>query len=460
MPPKVKRVSNSAVVNANANAPRYNTGNKHVMGAAFAKRCKDIFDRFSDEDFYSDKVQHIYLYGDVSTSLIANFRHDLLEANTTVKSNAASTRARPKPIVVHVHSPGGNGEIGITLVNLLRECKTPIATVVDGYACSAITPLLVASPYRVMHSHSFVLIHEGSITLPGRKRDGDFSFISDHVTKLNTAYLDVYKRNTNIPDNVLQDLVTRDRYLDATSCKKWGIVDRVMTIAPNKMRGKWNEYLQRNPEYRNINLLDANNNHLSKYTYSDTMGTIWKFYFVDTHFEMAEFIQPLQNILMNNNPDTIQPVVFHANWHMFSTHVGIYDIATVLIRIAMCRVPLISVIDGDIHLIAALPCIMCHKRYMYSNVYLAIELTHFHHQIGSYYYDDIVANTNLIRSLVANLLQKTTKMPKDMLDDLFNKRVLLSAKDCLKYGLVDEILEPHMRGGGPACGMCSHGLPI
>jgi ATP-dependent protease ClpP protease subunit len=105
----------------------------------------------------------------------------------------------------------------------------------------------------------------------------------------------------------------------------------------------------------------------------------------------------------------------------------------------------IGVIDSDIDLLQALPCLLAHKRYMYSNTAMYITLQHYH-QGRQVYYHDIKANTDMLRQALKVLIKEyAPRFPLDKLERLFEDRMRLTAEECKAYGLVDEIIEPFMR---------------
>jgi ATP-dependent protease ClpP protease subunit len=53
---------------------------------------------------------------------------------------------------------------------------------------------------------------------------------------------------------------------------------------------------------------------------------------------------------------------------------------------------------------------------------------------------DIVKNTQLVNGMMLAVLKEKTRIPKTILESLSNRRYILTAKDCLKYGVCDEII--------------------
>jgi hypothetical protein len=116
------------------------------------------------------------------------------------------------------------------------------------------------------------------------------------------------------------------------------------------------------------------------------------------------------------------------------------------VRINLLPVPIFSVIDSNVDLVQAIPCIMAQRRYMYSNTKIFVRLIQQHEDVHMQYYDDMKHNTDLLRAGLRRILGKYTKLTKALLDKLFDDRMMLSPQDCLKHGLIDEIIPAPSRG--------------
>ena len=228
-------------------------------------KATSIFKSWAPQDFYGPKASHIFYYGRVDSTNVQEFRLQLHEASTNIKTDEG-VNSKPKPIVIHIHSPGGDGDLGITLSNFLREVPVPVAVVVDGYACSAITPLVVSAAYRVMHDFSFVMFHEGSLNINNYVKDSEAEFyVNELVRGLTYEYKRVYELNSSIPNDVLEDMLTRDIFMSSDVCLKYNVVDRVISLDKKSCMERWSEYIKTYPD---INLTSnpltwkINMNHL------------------------------------------------------------------------------------------------------------------------------------------------------------------------------------------------------
>lgn len=155
----------------------------------------------------------LYFYEDVTTESV-------LELNTMLKQMSMTHDGLP--IILYIHSNGGDLFAGLSAMDHVKYCKKPVYTVVDGICCSAATFIFLGGTKRFMKPHAHFLIHQISA-------DGDwvkFEDIKDEMNNLQhlmDRVIEIYRENTNIPEKKLKRLMRHDIYLDADQCTKYDI---------------------------------------------------------------------------------------------------------------------------------------------------------------------------------------------------------------------------------------------
>jgi ATP-dependent Clp endopeptidase proteolytic subunit ClpP len=105
-----------------------------------------------------------------------------------------------------------------------------------------------------------------------------------------------------------------------------------------------------------------------------------------------------------------------------------------------CKAPTVSVIDGCAASAATLMSVVADERKINKHAFMLI------HQLSSgmwgKYRDikDEVENLDKLMETIRSIYSKYTKIPKKKLDEILDHDLWLSAEECLKYGLVDEII--------------------
>lgn len=365
---------------------------KNSMGS-YQKMCHKVFSTFKDSDFFSDKAQHIFFHDYVSAEPVEKLRNDIHNA---CKLSIETVYVKPKPVVIHVHSPGGDGFLGVSLINWLKEYSVPVCVMVDGFACSAITPFLVSAPYRVMHNLAFVLIHEGSIMPSPFKsmKESEFRFTGRVMDVLTNTYRDVYLQHTKIPPKVLDDMLSRDMFINYKQCLKYRVVDRVLFINQKVVQQNLATYtaaygdlgISKNPkQWKHYKF-----NHLFLYA----NGKTWLKKF---HESLNKF-----TIDVTNKGGIPRPVVLHFNSYVFSDKASFFDIITVMARIALSSVPIVSIVDSNIELVSFLPFLFSHYKFTHNNVQVICDLAEFN--LNTKYHHDTISNTQAVFAVIQQLL--------------------------------------------------------
>ena len=105
-----------------------------------------------------------------------------------------------------------------------------------------------------------------------------------------------------------------------------------------------------------------------------------------------------------------------------------------------CKIPIISIIEGEACSAATLISIACHKRHIFENSMMLI------HQIsGGVWgkmaeFEDEMKNMKSTTELVINLYRKYTKINDTKLSKILKKDLMWDSDKCLKNGLVDKII--------------------
>jgi ATP-dependent Clp endopeptidase proteolytic subunit ClpP len=127
--------------------------------------------------------------------------------------------------------------------------------------------------------------------------------------------------------------------------------------------------------------------------------------------------------------------------HINSPGGSLFDGLAAVDYVRRSKAPVHSIIEGMAASAATLISVMAHKRSINKHSYMLI------HQLSSgmvgkfeELVDDMENNKALMKAIKQIYLERT-KIPESLLKDILKKDIYFDAKQCLKYGLVDQILE-------------------
>jgi len=350
------------------------------------------WNKLSDSDFFSNKLQHILFYGHVDQKSVQKLQTDLENATKNV---VEGVKIKIKPIVIHVHSHGGDAYMGLSLAYLIRQYKhVDICVMVDGFCCSAATPLLIAAPFRVLHDFAFVLIHEGSVTPPPFKpfKESEFAFINKQMTVIAQNYKDLYLQFCNIPEHKLDDLLSRELFVDASFCLKHAVVDRVLKLYTNNKKIKIGDDI----------IYNNSLNHLRVFSSADA--------------SVYEWLTNVSNVLQKFfDSGSHNPIVLHLHPFYAPDNLRFFDILPLCARFALCPSysSIFSIVESDIDLVSFMPAVLSHGIVFNANSKVFIDLTTRFNDISKYP-KDFQPNYNIAIHAIKRFFHKffnTIKIP-------------------------------------------------
>lgn len=188
---------------------------------------KPTADEENDDNNEVQEVSNsIFFYTDVNKQSILNLNQKLKRIGTDLNATAMVLDIPVPELKLHINSNGGSLLDGFAAVDYVRNCKAPVHSIIEGSAASAATLISVVAKKRSISKNSFMLIHQLSGGMWGK-----FESMKDDMQNCN-LFMDrineIYGQYTKIPKNVLKDILKRDIYMDAKTCLKYGLVDKII----------------------------------------------------------------------------------------------------------------------------------------------------------------------------------------------------------------------------------------
>jgi len=195
----------------------------------------------SEKNMNIDIISDVHSYGlDVKNreiylhSYIANSDEDpgvdYKMAANFYKNIRLLDAANKNPILIHMHSVGGNWNDGMTIFDAIQLCTSHVTIIAYGQAESMSSIVLQAADKRVMMPHAYFMAHFGSSGYSGNYLDVQKGAAFEKVQT--DIMLDVYT------DACSEGKYFKEKYTDATH-------DKVKNYLKRKLKdGDW--YLDAN----------------------------------------------------------------------------------------------------------------------------------------------------------------------------------------------------------------------
>jgi len=428
-----------------------NTISSDVIYDEWVKLSKETFSKMSDLDLYSDKVQHIYYYSDVTNESVGNLQKLLMEASKTVISESG-IKIIPKPIVIHLNSPGGHCH-STNIFNVFSQTqRLPLCIIIENLCASAATGLQLLAPYRVIVDYSRYLIHDAS--------GGNYGKVSNGI-KVNTYfynqmlnYIELLRKRTKLTNEEIDKFISRDLFVYSDYCLKHGLVDRILRFQkinnPSQYTNSSNLKLSINNFLKKTNL-----NHI--YIDSDEM--------VENDLVISSSLPPSnlseikdlnllcleldKNFLQKN--DNVKPIIIHfrPNWNWTGSNSNIirsFNHLNYRLSLIQKKVPVIAFIEGAQHLDIIGSILCCPIRIMMTPSIFTSTFTYSFDTIGwAWKIIDIMENTTFIMNQITKYLKEMSKLPAQFYKDIRTKIVNLNPETLLKYDIVHKVMKLHTK---------------
>lgn len=195
-----------------------------------------MIDEIAEKTIPAPKDRDVYLYGDVDgegaipelIKQIQGIARDDQRLIHIYKSHGITYV--PAPIVLHISSYGGVIYDGLALISTMKTSKTPVDTVVDGYAMSMGLVIATQGRKRSCHALSTYMFHQlsswGEDARKLKDIEEDLAESRRQQVVLNTLILDRTKMTKKMLDNNKRQ--KKDWFITADEALQLGLVDEII----------------------------------------------------------------------------------------------------------------------------------------------------------------------------------------------------------------------------------------
>ncbi len=179
---------------------------------------------FSPKQEQSDtEKNHIYYYTDVTQESCLDLNRKINDLNKELLKQSIEYDCPPPNIYLHINSPGGDLLAAFSTVDVIKNSRVPIVSIVEGSAASAATIMSMVCHRRYITPNSFMLIHQLSSGCCGKYEELKDDYINN--TKFMNLLYKLYKKHTTMSDKEIKKILTHDSWLTSKECLTKGLVD-------------------------------------------------------------------------------------------------------------------------------------------------------------------------------------------------------------------------------------------
>ena len=135
----------------------------------------------------------ILLYSDVDEKMSLHFTREMMRYS------------KHRNILVRINSYGGDMLCALSIINVMKQHKGNVITLVDGFAASAASLIAVSAPVRFMHKGAFQLAH---------------SVVNDDNTNAETF--------NRIIKSIYGNSIPEEKWMTASECFEYRLCDKII----------------------------------------------------------------------------------------------------------------------------------------------------------------------------------------------------------------------------------------
>jgi ATP-dependent Clp endopeptidase proteolytic subunit ClpP len=181
----------------------------------------------NDSDRVLTSNNRIYFYSEVSRTKVLTLNKSIRTVGLSLQNRANTLSLKdPSKIFLHINSYGGSVFAGLAATDCILSSPVGVTTIIDGCAASAATLMSVVGTYRMIHKHSFMLIHQLSSWTSGKYAELQDDMKNNDL--LMKTIKNIYEEHTKVPKKELSKILKHDLWWDAETCLEYGLVDEII----------------------------------------------------------------------------------------------------------------------------------------------------------------------------------------------------------------------------------------
>lgn len=134
-------------------------------------------------------------------------------------------------IVVRINSPGGSVADGLAIHNYLRDHKANVTTIVDGFAASAASLVMMAGDVRRVHRGSVVMLHNPWTAAVGNAKE--LRQAAAALDEIGRAMLAIYTGRTGKTDEEIEEMCDEETFIAGARAVELGLADEISEDVPD-----------------------------------------------------------------------------------------------------------------------------------------------------------------------------------------------------------------------------------
>jgi ATP-dependent protease ClpP protease subunit len=171
----------------------------------------------------SRENNHVYFYSEIDRKSIFKLIGLIKEAEEYSIITSLRLHIDEVPIYLHIHSDGGYVFDAFVAIDVIRSCRVPVHSIIDGATASGGTLMSVVCAKRYIRPSAFMLIHQLSSECWGKMREIEDEYAN--LVELMDKIKLIYKENSKMKKKQIKKLLNHDLWLNSETSIEYGLAD-------------------------------------------------------------------------------------------------------------------------------------------------------------------------------------------------------------------------------------------
>lgn len=168
---------------------------------------------------------HVYFHTEVDRKSISDLIRTVREAESYCLTMMHELRVDTIPIYLHIYSDGGIIYAAFLAMDVIRSCKVPVYSVIEGATASAGTLMSIVCAKRFIRPSAYMLIHQIRNEIGGKMTEIMDEY--QNTTSLMESCRQLYTEHTKLSIRKLEKLLSHEIWLNATQVIQYGLADEL-----------------------------------------------------------------------------------------------------------------------------------------------------------------------------------------------------------------------------------------
>ncbi len=163
--------------------------------------------------------REVYLMGSITEVEVYNRIQEILRLHD---------EAPGEEITLYVSSLGGDFDLAVSFVELVRTKNINLKTIALGAVSSSSVLIFLAGKERIVTSNSHFHLHELSKRLNGSFTSSEIIRLAEDAARGQHVYNSLIKERTRLSLEVIKEIVENDAYLESEEALECGFAHRIV----------------------------------------------------------------------------------------------------------------------------------------------------------------------------------------------------------------------------------------